>query len=50
MHHKTTENILQAAHDTSDLFGLCDPDFNQIYWKEPPAYLNQAKKVWGLEA
>ena len=49
MHHKTTENILQAAHFTEDLFGLCDPDFNQIYWNEPPAYLSQAKKAWGLE-
>ena len=49
MHHKTTENLLRAANSTHELCDLCDPDFNQIYWKEPPAYVAEAKKLWGLE-
>ena len=49
MHHKTTENLLRAANSTHELCSLCDPDFNQIYWKEPPAYVREAKKLWGLK-
>ena len=50
MHHKTTENLLRAANNTYELCNLCDPDFNQIYWKEPPAYVNEAKKAMGIKS
>jgi len=48
-HHKVTENILKAAQTKEDLFGLVTPDFTKIYWKNSPAYVREAKKLWGME-
>ena len=48
LYHKTTENILRAANTKEELLGLVSPDWNAIYWKEPPAYLAEAKRVWGI--
>jgi len=48
LHHKTTENILREAEHSDDLFRLVDPDFRALCWQEPDAYLNEAKRVWGL--
>jgi hypothetical protein len=48
LYHKTTENILRAAKTKEELLGLVSPDWNAIYWKEPPAYLAEAKRVWGI--
>ncbi len=46
--HKTTENILRAARTKDELLGLVSPDWNAIYWSEPPTYLEEAKKMWGV--
>lgn len=48
MQHKITENILRAADNKKDLLGLVAPDFNAISWKEPPSYVTEAKKLWGI--
>ena len=48
MHHKTTENLLRAASTKSDLLGLVSPNFSELSWQESPAYVEEAKKVWGL--
>ena len=48
MQHKITENILKAASNKHDLLNLVSPDFSLIQWNEPPAYLDEAKKMWGL--
>lgn len=48
MQHKITENILRAADCKEDLLGLVSPDFNAIYWQEPPEYIAEAKNIWGL--
>ncbi len=48
-HHRVTENILQAAETKEDLFGFVTPDFTKIYWKNSPAYVREAKKLWGME-
>lgn len=48
MQHKITENILRAATNKHDLLSLVSPDFKAIHWNEPPAYLDEAKKMWGL--
>jgi len=46
--HKVTENILRAAKDKEELLGLVSPDWRAIYWNEPPTYLAEAKKMWGV--
>lgn len=49
MRHKTTENILKQATNKQDLLSLVSPDFNALHWhREPPAYIDEAKKMWGL--
>ena len=47
--HKVTENILRAAKDKEELLGLVSPDWRAIYWNEPPTYLAEAKKMWGVQ-
>ncbi len=49
MQHKITENILRAAETKEELLGLVSPDWNTIYWKESPAYIREAKILWGME-
>lgn len=49
MQHKITENILRAAETKEELLGLVSPDWNTIYWKESPAYLREARLLWGME-
>ena len=49
MQHKITENILRAAETKEELLGLVSPDWNTIYWKESPAYLREARILWGME-
>lgn len=49
MQHRITENILRAADCKEDLLGLVSPDWNAIYWNEPPDYIAEAKKMWGIE-
>ena len=44
---KTTESLLRAAEDKQALLSLCAPDWKSITWKEPPAYIEAAKKMWG---
>ena len=46
MQHKITENILRAASSKEELLGLVSPDWNAIYWNEPPTYLDEAKQLW----
>ena len=47
--HKVTENILRCSNNTNELLDLLDPpDFSQVHWKEPPGYINEARKMWGL--
>ena len=48
MQHKTTENILKQATNKEDLLSLVSPDFNALHWQEPPLYIEEAKKMWGL--
>mgnify|MGYP003667879624 CR=1 FL=1 len=31
------------------LLGLVSPDWRAIYWNEPPTYLAEAKKMWGVQ-
>lgn len=47
-HHKTTENLLRAAADKTELLGLVSPDWSELAWQEPPAILEEAKKLWRL--
>ena len=47
--HKVTENILRAANNKEELLGLVSPDWRAIYWNEPPTYLAEAKKMWGVQ-
>ena len=49
LQHKITENILRAAQTKEELLGLVSPDWNAIFWQESPAYLREAKKLWGME-
>ena len=49
MQHKITENILRAAETKEELLGLVSPDWNTIYWKESPAYIREARLLWGME-
>ena len=49
LQHKITENILRAAQTKEELLGLVSPDWNSIFWKESPAYVREAKKLWGME-
>ena len=49
MQHKITENILRAAETKEELLGLVSPDWNSIFWKESPAYIREAKILWGME-
>ena len=49
MQHKITENILRAAETKEELLGLVSPDWNTIYWKESPAYIREARILWGME-
>tara|TARA_R100001460_G_scaffold12180_2_gene28116 strand:- start:1106 stop:2071 length:966 start_codon:yes stop_codon:yes gene_type:complete len=49
MQHKITENILRAAETKEELLGLVSPDWNTIYWQESPAYLREARILWGME-
>jgi hypothetical protein len=49
MQHKITENILRAAETKEELLGLVSPDWNAIFWQESPAYLREAKILWGIE-
>ena len=46
--HRCTENLLQAAETKEQLLGMVAPDFKNIIWNEPPGYLAEAKRVWGL--
>jgi len=48
LQHKTTENILRAASNKEELLGLVAPDWTAIHWNEPPTYLDEAKKMWGV--
>ena len=48
LQHKTTENILRAAETKEELLGLVAPDWTAIHWNEPPTYLDEAKKMWGV--
>lgn len=48
MQHKITENILKQAKNKHDLLSLVSPDFKAIHWQEPPGYIEEAKKMWGL--
>ena len=48
LYHKTTENILRTANNKDELLGLVNPDWRSIYWSEPPTYLEEAKKMWGI--
>ena len=47
--HKVTENILRAASNKEELLGLVSPSWSSIYWNEPPTYLDEAKKMWGMQ-
>lgn len=47
-HHKATENLLRAAADKTELLGLVSPDWSDLAWQEPPAILEEAKKLWRL--
>ena len=49
MQHKITENILRAAQTKEELLGLVSPDWNSIFWQESPAYIREAKILWGME-
>ena len=49
LQHKITENILRAAETKEELLGLVSPDWNSIFWQESPAYLREAKILWGME-
>lgn len=49
LQHKITENILRAAETKEELLGLVSPDWNSIFWQESPAYVREAKKLWGME-
>tara|TARA_R100000654_G_scaffold18677_2_gene38742 strand:+ start:702 stop:1667 length:966 start_codon:yes stop_codon:yes gene_type:complete len=49
LQHKITENILRAAQTKEELLGLVSPDWNSIFWQESPAYLREAKILWGME-
>tara|TARA_R100000234_G_scaffold85801_2_gene54722 strand:- start:4495 stop:5442 length:948 start_codon:yes stop_codon:yes gene_type:complete len=47
-YHKTTENILRAASTKDELLGMVSPDWSLLCWNESPAYLDEAKRTWGL--
>ena len=49
LQHKITENILRAAQTKEELLGLVSPDWNSIFWQESPAYIREAKILWGME-
>jgi len=49
MQHKITENILRVAQTKEELLGLVSPDWNSIFWQESPAYIREARKLWGME-
>lgn len=49
LQHKITENILRAAETKEELLGLVSPDWNSIFWQESPAYIREAKILWGME-
>lgn len=49
LQHKTTENILRAASTKDELLGLVSPDWQNICWSETDTYLEEAKKMWGVE-
>ena len=47
--HSVTENILRSCHNKYELFDFLDPpDFSKLHWKEPPGYIAEARKMWGL--
>lgn len=48
LYHKTTENILRTANNKDELLGLVNPDWRSLTWAEPPTYLEEAKKMWGI--
>lgn len=48
LYHKTTENLLRAAEHKDELFSLVSPDFSELCWQEPPAIVEEAKKIWKL--
>lgn len=48
LYHKTTENLLRVSHNKSELFSLVSPDWGALHWNEPPAYLDEARKIWGI--
>ena len=47
--HRCTENLLRAAETKEQLLGMVAPDFNEIAWREPPGYIAEAKRVWGIQ-
>jgi hypothetical protein len=49
LYHKTTENLLRAASNKSELLSLVSPDWRALHWNEPPAYLEEAHKLWGFK-
>ena len=47
--HRCTENLLRAAENKEQLLGMVAPDFNEIAWREPPGYIAEAKRIWGMQ-
>lgn len=45
--NKVTENMLRKCEKTEELFELVSPDYDQIFWKEPPTYLKHAHRIFG---
>lgn len=49
LYHKTTENLLRAASSKEELFTFVSPDWRALHWDEPHAYLDEARKIWGVQ-
>jgi len=46
--NQSTEACLRMAQNQKELLGLQYPTFSNFFWKSaPPAYIEEAEKVWG---
>ncbi len=44
--NKVTEKMLEISDTTADLLELVSPEWDELCWKEPPGYLEEAYRIW----
>ena len=43
------DHLPESSRIVDELLGLVAPDWTAIHWNEPPTYLDEAKKMWGVQ-